>query len=238
MASNSFKRFGIDHLSPSSLNLWRAQPGWWVQRYIRRIKDEDNAAMAVGKAVEDGLAVCLRTGVIGLGVNAAIEGYKLNYRGPEDKEREAMIGPMLRVLQKWTPPSELNATQIKIEHWLDPIPVPLIGFVDFGFDGIDIDLKTTKACPSSPRADHIRQVSLYRAARGRWGGLLYVTDKRHAYYEVTDEMMEIGLKDLRSAALSLNNFLARCDTADDAVKSLPLDWDSFYAPKNKELVTA
>jgi hypothetical protein len=236
MASNSFKRFGIDHLSPSSLNLWRAQPGWWVQRYIRRIKDEDNSAMARGKAVENGLEVYLRSGVLGVAVGAALETYKMNYNGAPDLEQESLIQPMLRTLRMWMPPSGLNATQIKIEHWLDPIPVPLIGFVDFGFDGIDIDLKTTKACPSSPRADHIRQVSLYRAARGRWGGLLYVTDKRHAYYEVTDEMMEIGLKDLRSAALSLNNFLARCDTADDAVKSLPLDWDSFYAPKNKELV--
>lgn len=207
-----------------------------MQRYIRRIKDEENAAMARGKAVEEGLAVYLRTGVAGLAVSAALEIYAMNYHGPQDKEQEAMIEPMVRTLWKWNSPSALNATQIRIDYWLDPIPVPLIGYVDFGFDGIDIDLKTTKACPSSPRADHVRQVALYRAARERFGGLLYVTEKRLAYYEVTDEMMEGGLKDLRSAALSLNNFLARCDTADDAVKSLPLDWDSFYAPKNKELI--
>lgn len=235
---NSFQRFGIDHLSASSLNKWRAAPGWWVRHYIGGIKEDASAAMARGTAVENGLVTYLRTGDVGLAIVAAAENYSLNYKGPYDQEQEAMIEPMLRRLALWVPSSQLNATQIKIEHRFDYIPIPVIGYLDMAFDGIDIDLKTTRACPSSPRPDHVRQVALYRAARGRNGGILYATEKRIAYYEVTDEMMEHGLKDLRSAALSLNNFLARCDSPQDAMKSLPLDWDSFYAPKNKELVNA
>lgn len=233
---NSFQRFGIDHLSASSLNKWRASPGWWVQHYIGGIKDETNAAMARGTAVENGLAVFLRTNDIDAAIKAAVENYSMNYTGEQNEAEKALIEPMLRRLELWIPPSQLNATQERIEYWLDPIPIPIIGYLDMAFDDIDIDLKSTKACPSEPRADHVRQVSLYRAARDRNGGVLYVTNKYFAYYDVSDEMKEAALKDLRASALSLNNFLARCDTKEDAMKSLPLDWDSFYAPKNKELV--
>ena len=79
----------------------------------------------------------------------------------------------------------------------------------------------------------MRQVSLYRAARGRAGGLLYVSAKRSAYYDVDDEAMEIALETLRADALSLNNFLSRMETKDDVLKSLPVDWDNYRAPKTK-----
>ena len=53
---NSFGRFGISHLSASSLNLWRASPGIFALRYLAKIKDSGNAAMWRGSAVENGLA--------------------------------------------------------------------------------------------------------------------------------------------------------------------------------------
>jgi hypothetical protein len=106
--------------------------------------------------------------------------------------------------------------------------------LDFAFDsGIDVDLKYTKAIPSSPRADHVRQVALYRAARGRAGGVLYASPKKHAYYEIDDQAMEIGIEELRAAALSLQNFLARMETKEDILKSLPVDWSDYRAPKTR-----
>ena len=135
-------------------------------------------------------------------------------------ERE-LIAPMVEQCAKWQAPSTLNAAQLKIEYYFDPIPIPVIGYLDFAFDGIDVDLKTTKACPSTPRSDHIRQVSIYRAARNKAGGLLYVTNKRHAYFDVPDDAMNEALAELHADALSLNNFLSRMDTREDAFRSLP-----------------
>ena len=41
-------------------------------------------------------------------------------------------------------PGELAATQVRIVHWFDDVPIPIIGFVDFAFmDDRDVDLKTT-----------------------------------------------------------------------------------------------
>jgi hypothetical protein len=232
--TNSFARFGINYLSPSSLNMWRSAPGIWAHRYIAKIKDGGNAAMWRGTAVENGMAALLRGLPLEAAQQAAQTSFEMNAQGEVsddiDAER-AMLSPMIEQCQLWTAPSPLNASQLKVEHWLDDIPVPVVGYLDFGFDGIDIDLKTTKACPSTPRADHVRQVALYRASRNRKGGVLYVTAKRYAYFEIDDEAARQALSDLQSDALSLNNFLARCDSPRDVLKSLPVDWDHFAAPK-------
>ena len=193
-----------------------------------------------GTAVEAGLTTLLRGRSIETAIEAARQSFDLNT--PENAtydeiapERD-LIAPMLKQCAKWQPPSELNATQLRIEYWIDPIPVPIEGRLDFAFDGIDIDLKTTKKCPkheTGPEPSHVGQVSIYRAARGRAGGLLYVSHANHTYFEVTDEMMDEALEDMRAAALSLNNFLARMDTKEDVLRSLPVDYGHFQAPKTK-----
>lgn len=234
---NSFQRFGVDHLSASSLNLWRSSPGIWALRYIGKVKDDGNAAMWRGSAVENGFAAILRGASIEDGCKVALTAFDLNCQGVLSDEIDGernVIEPMLKQCKLWSAPSELSATQLRIEYWFDPVPIPVIGYLDLAFEcGTDVDLKTTGACPSAPRADHVRQVSLYRAARGRQGGLLYVTSKKHAYYQIDDDTMERALEDMRSDALSLNNFLARCDSKQDALRSLPIDYDNFRAPKTK-----
>jgi hypothetical protein len=118
--------------------------------------------------------------------------------------------------------------QLRIEHCFDDVPVPLVGFLDFAFvTGIDVDLKTTRARPSQPRGNHVRQVALYRAARQRRGGLLYVTDKKFAYFEIDDAYAQAGLDDLRAAALSLSQFLAKVSDTEEALACLPYNPDDF-----------
>lgn len=235
---NSFARFGIDHLSASSLNLWRGAPGLWTLRYIAKLKDDGNPAMWRGTAVESGLAALLRGAKLEVANQVANNNFWSNsVDGPCDpQERDAeqsLIWPMLQELTKWKPPGFLNATQLRIEYFFDPVPIPVVGYLDFAFDNSDVDLKTTKACPSVPRPDNVRQVSLYRAARNRAGGLLYVTTKKHAYFDVNDEQMNEAVAEMAADALALNNFLARCDTREDALKSLPIDWSHWSAPKVK-----
>lgn len=233
---NSFERFGITHLSASALNLWRGAPGIYALRYIAGMKDSGNPAMWRGSAVENGLVALLRGQPLASALNAAYQSFDLNSKDYQDidgdmsAERE-LIAPMIEQCAKWKAPSMLNASQLRIEYYFDPVPIPVIGYLDLGFDGIDIDLKSTKACPSAPRSDHVRQVSIYRAARNRNGGVLYVTNKRHAYFDISDDMMNEALDELRADALSLNNFLAKCDNREEVLRSLPIDYSHFQAPK-------
>lgn len=235
---NSFHRFGIDHLSPSSLNTWRTAPGIWALRYIAKMTDKGNAAMWRGSAVEDGLKALLLGKDIEAAIALAHQSFDMNAQGEASDENIAeheLISPMVRQCQNWKAPGPIAATQLKIEYRFEHIPIPVIGWLDFAFmePAIDIDCKSTKAIPSAPRADHVRQVSLYRAARGRAGGVLYVSSKRHAYYDIGDDDMERALGDMHNDALSLNNFLAKCDTKQEIMRSLPIDWDHFQAPKIK-----
>ena len=234
---HALTRFGIEHLSPSSLNLWRSSPGLWALRYVAKIKDDGNAAMWRGKAVEDGFAALLRGTDIRAAQSMALQTFDQNAQGESsdtiDAERE-MIGPMIfSASLGWQKPGPLNATQLKVEHWFDDVPVPVIGYLDFAFDGVDVDLKTTKACPSTPRPDHVRQVALYRAARGRDAGILYVTAKKHQYFHIDDDTCERALGDLQSCALALTQFLDRMPSKKDVLRCLPMDSDHYAFPKLK-----
>jgi hypothetical protein len=72
-----FERYAIDHLSPSSLNLWRASPGLLTARYLAGLKDE-NAAMWRGHAIGTGLARLFRGGSIGEARSAALDRFDEN----------------------------------------------------------------------------------------------------------------------------------------------------------------
>ena len=237
MSNNPFATHGIEHLSPSSLNCWRASPGVWALRYLAKVRDDDNANMWRGSAVESGFAAMLRGSKLDKSIEIAKQAFDLNAQGEVtdelDAERE-LIAQMVGQCALWRPPAALSATQLKVEYWFESVPIPVIGYLDFSFeDGTDVDLKTTKACPSAPRPDHVRQVSLYRASRNRKGGLLYVTGKRNAYFPVDDDLMARGLSDLESDAISLMHFLSRSPDRWSAIRSLPMDTDHFMFPKLK-----
>lgn len=234
MSNDPFSRFGIKHLSPSSLNMWRNSPGIWTLKYLLRLDDGGSPAMWRGSATEAGLAAMLRGVAMPEALKIARDHFDQEAAGEvrDDVAAErVIIEPMLLGCSLWQAPGPLNASQLKVEHWIhDAVSVPVIGYLDFGFDGIDIDLKTTKAMPSAARPDHVRQVSLYRAARNRRGALLYVTPKKHAQYEVDDAAMNAALAGLRADALSLSRFLASHQDAESAVRSLPMDTEHYAFP--------
>lgn len=229
MSNSAFRRFGIEHLSPSSLNCWLEAPGVWAIRYLARVKDESGAAAIRGTAVEAGLLHFLHGQKNP--VEAAHRTFDLNIQGElsdDIEEQRGLIEAMVTQSMLWKPPGAITASQLRIEHWFDGISVPIIGYLDFVFDtGQIVDLKTTTRCPSSPKPDHARQVALYRIARDAPAGLLYVTDKRHAYYEVDDALRDQAIGELQSAAYSLERFLSRFDDAEDAIRCLPMDQNHY-----------
>jgi PD-(D/E)XK nuclease superfamily len=229
---------GIFHYSPSSLNKFIQSPGIWARQYLGGTREVGNVKMARGNAVEAGYVAHLRGLPLDLALPFADRRFWLEVEenkteGSEADEQRKLIKPMLEQCLAWVPPSELNASQIKVEYWFPDIPVSIVGYVDLAFEDIDIDLKTTEKLYSltKPRSDHVRQASLYRAARKKDGGILYVTDKKHLYFDVTDEMMGVALTQLNDAARKLTKLLAAFDKPEDIIEVLPIDWDHWLAPK-------
>lgn len=229
---NTFEQHNIRHLSASSLNLWREQPGLWALRYLAKVKDEMGAAVWRGKAIEAGVEIWLRKRSAEEAMAAAESTFEANAQGEVSDEidaERAMVAPATEIaigaLQDVPP---LLMAQAKIEHWLDGVDVPLIGYVDFIFeDGSLFDLKTTKRIPSEPKPDHARQVGLYMKAREAPGSLLYVSGKKFASHPVPEDSVDTLLAGLRMDALALQEFLGRFETADRAIRSLPMNIDHF-----------
>jgi hypothetical protein len=225
---NPFLRHGVDHLSASSLNCWRAAPALWAIRYLLRVKDQGSPAMWRGTAVEGGLEAILRGKGLDEAKATALFNFDANAQGDVSDDTTAerdSIAAYLDVLSAPTLPKNLIATQLRIELWLDDVPIPLVGYVDFVFEDCLFDLKATTRIPSEPRPDHARQVSIYMKARNQPGSLLYVSPKRYETYTITDPDVHIAA--LRRDALSLMRFLDKFGTARDAALALPQDTDGF-----------
>lgn len=229
----SFEQHGIKHLSASSLGLWRENPGLWSLKYLGGFKDDAGPSAWRGSAVEGGMLRLLHNRPFEEAVETALATFDGNCMGEVSEQidaERALIEQMLRVCNSVPRnKSPLIASQVKVECWLDDVEVPLIGYIDFLFeDGSLIDLKTTKACPSSAKPAHSRQVSIYMHSRkSDNGSLLYVTGKKFASYSVTTDEKDAGLAELRRDALSLQRFLSKFEKSRSVIDALPMNSDDF-----------
>lgn len=213
MTRTIFSRFGIAHISASSLGKWTGDRGAWVAHYIFGLKGEAGPAAWRGSAVEEGLTAHVTEAAVDP-LSHALMTFERDALGDMDdmveKER-ALIAPMLsQSIIAWTDAalSRPITQQIRIETWLDGIDVPLIGFADFVMPGYCIDLKTTKALPSIPRYDHILQASAYaHARREEKAVLLYVTGKKRIFHELSAKDIQLGVADLTRRARGLQTTL-------------------------------
>jgi hypothetical protein len=226
-----------DHHSPSSINLWRNAPKKWCLSYLYNWKDS-GPKMWRGTAVEKGFAAYLRNASFEKSLEVAFEAYgnEIARSGkaplPVDEDR-GLIEPMLRQAIIWHERNhllELAATQVPVNTFLDErIKRPFVGYVDFSFlNGMDMDTKTTEACPAKPRPDHVAQVAVYWHARNkRPQSLLYLTDKRHNFLAPTEDELRIALQDMVAGALSLETALSVMPDRQTMLRSYPTN-NSFY----------
>lgn len=213
MTDNVFELFNLDHLSASSINKWTGDRGAWVAHYIFGVKTEVGPAAWRGRAVENGLTAYVSPSKADPLAHAMMT-FERDAKGDLDDlvERERkIIAPMFeQAVIAWETAGlgQPTTQQIRIETWLEGVQIPLIGFADYSMDGYCLDLKTTKALPSSPRHDHTLQVAGYaHARREQRAALLYVTAKKHAIYELDSLQIAEALKDLARRARGLQNTL-------------------------------
>lgn len=228
--SNPFEKFGIRHLSPSSLNKWRSSPGLWALSYLGGFREPGNESMWRGSAVEAGLAVWMETNDLEAANKAALVRF-MDDGGNEGDEMDC-LAPMLdqAIIEFGKISAKLSATQIKVEHYFDGVEVPVIGYCDFIFeDGSIFDLKTANRMPDKGQAkpDHGRQAALYSVARNAPSSLVYVTTKKAVTIPVGGNERVTMIDEMRRDAESLRRYLALHDTAESAILSLPMNSDDW-----------
>jgi hypothetical protein len=207
MTNNPWEKFGIKHGSFSNYNTYAANPGLWALKYLFKIPDPAGPKAWLGSAVEAAVeAHNLALGLTKFDAEAKANGGDADDIADARRILEGMFSQAnaaMQFLGKGTP-----EYQHKIEHWIEGMAIPTIGYIDFLYPDLVVDLKTTQAMPSKPKPDHIRQAALYSKATQRPAAVVYATPKKWAVYHISPAEVEEGYRDLVRTALALQNALA------------------------------
>ena len=228
---NVFENWNIKHLSHSNIDLARNDLGLWVLRYIFKVYDSPNAAMARGNAVEHGLQVALQGGEFDDPLDEAMRDFNkrtaLGVDGERREKEAGNIGGMVAQAREGMGSATVVGYQEKIEVEIPGIDVPVIGYTDFTLEDAIVDLKTTTRLPSAISASHRRQGSVYQRAAGNKAiDFLYATPKKHAMYRL--ENSDADWLEVCETALRLQRWLSKFDSKDDLAACAIPNYDSFY----------
>ncbi len=231
--NNAFLRHGIDHLSPSSLNTWANEPALWTLERLLKKAAPKSAAVHRGTAIEAGVTVGLLypDKPVPECQQIALQQYD-SLVAPDDpnreREREAVAPTVVTALAELRAYGVPDEVQFEIKRTLDDVPVPLIGYIDFGWveHGITLDLKTSLRLASDIATAHARQVALYVIGTNREGRVAYATPRKIGVYRL--EQVEQRVAELRQIALRLERFLSLSADPWQLAGLLTPHTDSFY----------
>lgn len=234
----------LDRLSPSQLVLFKNNPCLWLLKYHFGARDDVGPAAWRGSAVEAGLNAALGTDVrlVDRCLPHAVGRFELDAQGLADddvaKQRD-LIEPMLSqaIMACGTLPAK-PMQQVRVDHHLDGVSVPLLCFVDYDYPEFLFDLKTTERIPGEPRDDHVLQCAIYSAARKKPARLLYVSGKKSQWYELSEEQIAEGLADARRAAQAIQALCEIFDLPTQAARTMVPNFSDFRwsdATKQKAL---
>ena len=231
---SNFEKYGIEHLSPSSCNLFTASPAMFVLQKCLGKKTSVGAAAHRGTAVEHGLAHFLINGNATEAVNLAKKEFATATAmigdPRQEKEAAAIADMVMTAIAETKDYGKPSSMQGKIEYKVEGLSVPLIGYYDFEFEdhGVLIDLKTTHALPSKISTNHARQVALYVAARGDNldARITYVTSKKSATYQLENKREHVQA--LEKIALTIQKFIGISDDPYELASLVVPDVDTFY----------
>ena len=229
---NPFEKHNIEHLSPSSLRLYRDQPAAWVVKYLFAVKDDAGPAAWRGLAVEAGLDTLLFGGSRHAALAVTERAFEEKAQGLADdktvKERAALPEFLKQAADVAARHGQPLFRQKRVQVALDGIEVPLIGFLDYEWPSYGIDLKTTMRLPSEPSPAHVEQMAVYMKATGKPFWLAYVTPKKFATYEITESMAAAAWLRVAQGADAIRRMLTVSETAHDAARLFAPDFSSFY----------
>ena len=157
----------------------------WVARYLFGIKSGSGAGAIRGIVQESVLANKYETGkfdfdlldmeFLTLCAESNIDSADVKV----EKERKLLrnFGEVIDNNFKY---KNLEKYQEKVEVKFEDMPIPVIGYIDFRFEGKIVDLKTTTRMPSKPTEAQRRQMALYSMAYPNNSvDLFFATPKEH-----------------------------------------------------------
>lgn len=241
LAPNVFSVHGIEHLSPSSISKFASAPALFVLEKLLGHKGKVGCAAYRGTAAEAGIAhgLLLSHELTGESARELIEEGKavalkefdrlavFSADPRKEKERDALAGFVEIGLRELLPYGVPSSMQPRVEMIVDGLAVPIIGFADFLFGSIVVDLKTSHAVPSEVKRNHAKQVALYAHCLGASEARIsYCSAKKCATYRVDN--LQAHLDALVKGAFAVQRFLSVSSDPNELAGFVMPDLDSFY----------
>lgn len=230
----SFEKYGFTHLSPSSLNLFAAEPALFMLKYLWKLRDVPGCAAFRGIAAESGITAglldpkkdpeeCVALALAEYDLKTALSG-----DGRRAKEREAIGGIVRNGLAELRQYGELTGTQGKVVRRFEGVPIEIHGYFDyeFGAAGVIVDLKTSLRLSSEISAPHGRQLAHYVHGRNVEGRILYCCPSRLAAYRLENAAERI--EELANIARRLMKMLSVSDDPAEIAAMLIPRVDEFW----------
>lgn len=231
---SAFERHGITHVSPSSLNLFAAQPAMFVMEKLLKRRGSVGCAAHRGTATEAGIVhgllhphetvECCQAVAL-----ASFDGLSALSGDPRKaKERDAVpaiVATALPILRRAGVPDEI---QKKVVVEVPELPVPLLGFLDVGWTnlGLRIDLKSQLAVSSTMKDSHARQLSLYLHGTNYVGKIAYVGPSKVNAIQLENPAEHFQA--LIHIAQRLERFLSVSDDPQVLAGIVVPDWEAFW----------
>jgi hypothetical protein len=233
LTNEPFARHGIDHISASSLRVFKDNLAVWIGRYLLKVPDEAGPRAWRGQAVEAGLDQALFYGAShDTAMSFVMRAWNERAQGLADDDtlkEQALLPAYLAQAMEALKDKPIPLTrQSRISITLPGIEVPLIGYTDYRWHDHGVDLKTTARIPSQASPDHVEQMSGYMMATGIPFSLVYASAKRWAVFDVTPMMAADGYDRLVESAHAMRSFLCKVEDGRDALTIVAPDYTSFY----------
>ena len=217
--------------SATGANMMMEDPAAFLVKYGFGYRQEANGRMNMGLATETATNTALHNNLSDEEAEAvAVQEFDDLMDGEVAEERD-WVGPITKnFLEVLRPRGRPLTYQSKRSLHLPGLERKVICYTDFGYDDVIIDTKATKSCPTSLnfKKGNVRQQAVYSKVWDKPVALLYATPKKHAYFDVNQDMIDEAWNIMLSAWRRIERWDRMFATADDATEFIPLNTDSFY----------
>ena len=247
-SNNPFKTHGIEHLSPSKINLWVSDPALFIATYLCGMKGSYGVGAFRGSAVEHALEKKLsnkdfpQKAIVEL-LYGSFDKECVEHNISEDNEKlikertalELYYNSALDIYSEFGTPTHYQHKVYYSIH--EDLPIPFLGYIDFVYEDAIRDLKTVGVRPSKFSVAHQRQLAVYSKAfpeKELWCD--YVTKKEALSFKVQN--VEQRLKEVINISFGLQKFLSISDDPYELASMHHPNYDSWmWSEEMKEKST-
>ena len=201
-------------------------------------KDPMNENMAAGIAVEDAVKeglldhdkpveLCAKLALAKFDRLMALKARDVEKVQKKRGQIPGMVAGAIQALRQFGVPDFDGGDQHWVELKLEGVTQKIVGKMDFKYDGVIVEFKTTTAMPGAIRAAHARQAAIYGAANGNYAvKVCYATQKKCEVYDLEDQRKRI--EEVRLSLINAERFLNRFETWEAVAQHVVPNYSSFY----------